>query len=52
MSKCFTCNKEMPDKNLTELLQSMEAYREEFDDWDEDTPVLLCNDCYEERQDD
>ncbi len=52
MSKCFTCSKVMPDKDLTELLNAMQDYREEFEDWDEDTPVLLCQDCYEERQDD
>lgn len=52
MSKCYTCQKIMPDKDLTDLLLSMEDYRKEFDDWDEDTPVLLCQACHEERQDD
>lgn len=49
MSKCYTCGKRMPDKNLTELLLSMEDYRVEFEDWDEDTPVLLCQQCYKEN---
>lgn len=44
--------KTMPDKDLTDMLLSMEEYREEFEDWDEETPVLLCQDCYEERQED
>lgn len=41
----------MPDKNLTELLESMYQYREEFEDWSEDEPVLVCPDCYEEMED-
>lgn len=52
MGECYTCLKLMPAKSLTELLLSIEEYREEFEDWNENEPVLLCEDCYKERQDD
>lgn len=52
MTKCFICGLELPEKDLTDVLESMEKYRERFpDDWDEEPPVLICIKCDEERQD-
>ena len=41
----------MPDKSFVELVEAVEDYRTNFGA-DDDKPDLVCNDCFDEREDD
>lgn len=42
---CFVCKKTLPDKNFSEMVNSMAEYRERFDDWQDEEPVIICDQC-------